>query len=98
MDISKQRDRPSILAAMALAVALLFVAVGCDSGGTMLSRTPRPATFTGRLQEGVSPAPASVECSWLEDASGGRIEVFYPDGWQVCRRRVKTEPHPPVQN
>jgi hypothetical protein len=36
----------------------------------------------GRLIGGYSPGPEHVDCAWL-DTSGGRKELFYPDGWNV---------------
>lgn len=60
-----------------LAVAIL---VGCSPGRTV-EQTHPAFVFVGRLEAGRS--PQGSDCAWLVSASGDRLEVFYPDGWNV---------------
>lgn len=66
-----------------LLVALLIV--GCGSRGTTETNFPQEVTVSGRLVGG---QVGDANCVWLEDRLGGRIEVFWPDGWSVDHRPV----------
>lgn len=38
-------------------------------------------SLTGRLQDGPSEWPERSKCEWIEEASGRKVAVFWPDGW-----------------
>lgn len=67
--------------ATAVAAFLLLVPTiaGCSSGYTV-STGPAPATLAGTLRG--LPGDGSG-CAWVEEASGRRVEVFWPDRWSV---------------
>jgi len=61
-----------------LVSALAFA--GCV-GGTTVTTTHTYGAMSGRLVGGLSPGGELVECLWLEEPSGRRVDVFWPDGW-----------------
>jgi hypothetical protein len=67
------------LASAAIAVAVFFV-VGCMPGVT-ISTGPDATTITGTF---AAEARGDAGCAWLETSEGERIEVTYPDGWQIA--------------
>jgi hypothetical protein len=71
-----------LILACALAGVVIVVA-GCDNGGSLATSSQTQVTFTGRLVGGKSSGADPVDCAWLDDVSGRRVVVFYPDGWDV---------------
>jgi hypothetical protein len=47
-------------------------------------------SFTGRLGGGPAPDPqVPVDCTWLEDATGHRLIVFWPSDWEEASDPVR---------
>ena len=59
----------------------------CGRGGRTVEQSHPMVEFIGILQAGHS--PEGFDCAWLVSASGDRLEVFYPDGWNVLFRPVR---------
>ena len=64
----------------ALLLVTLAAIAGC-TGGMTVTTTHRLGHLTGHLIGGRSPDGGDVECMWLEEASGRRVDVIWPDGW-----------------
>lgn len=48
----------------------------------MVTSSHEIASFTGRVVSGqATNSDFEFECLWLEDATGRRLEVMYPPGW-----------------
>lgn len=62
-------------------VALL---TACDRGGFSVTDGPTRQALSGILVVG---SVNGVDCAWIEESSGRRVEVFWPDRW-------RTEFHP----
>lgn len=73
-------SRVSTVATAVAAFLLLAPTIaGCSSGFTV-STGPAPATLSGTLR-GVGGDGSG--CAWVEEATGRRVEVFWPDRWSV---------------
>jgi hypothetical protein len=58
-----------------------LVAIARCSGGMTVTSSQRMGSLTGHLIGGRSPGGGDVECMWLEEPSGRRVDIFWPDGW-----------------
>lgn len=61
----------------------------CDNSGVTVTSSHALGSLTGELVEGTSDGPEHVDCGFLQDASGRRVTVFYPDGWEVLFHPVR---------
>jgi hypothetical protein len=69
-----------------LVVAAVLVS---SCGGTLVTSSAATVTFTGRLGGGLSSGPDPVDCSWLQDDAGRRVEVIYPERWDLRFRPLE---------
>jgi hypothetical protein len=68
-----------------IATAIVIAALACSGcgPGTTVTSSHAIGSFTGRLAGGPAPDPqVPVDCTWLEDTTGHRLEVFWPSGWE----------------
>lgn len=74
------RFRNRLLSMAALSVVLMSgSAAGCIPG-PVVEETPGPITLEGRLTSG---RLGQLDCVWLVDDDGHRVEIRYPAGWRV---------------
>jgi hypothetical protein len=73
----------TIFAGRILFAAAISVTTLACWGGRSVTTTFSPASYEGRLQGGVSAGPEHGDCLWLETASGRRVDVIFPDGWDA---------------
>lgn len=67
---------------MAAAIALPVLVCSACISGTEVTSSHEIASFTGRVVSGSAMASdVDFDCIWLEDATGRRLEVIYPPGW-----------------
>jgi hypothetical protein len=64
----------------ALSLVTAVAIAGCVGGVTVTS-THQFGAMTGHLVGGLSPDGGEVACMWLEDQTGRRVDVIWPDGW-----------------
>lgn len=85
----------SIFAAPANRLAVLIVAlacVACVPGGTLVESTPRMASASGRLAAGTVKLDGEpMDCLFLLDASGGRVPLEVPVGWETSYRPLRIQ-------
>lgn len=73
----------SLIATRRVAVATALVAallMGCDRRGFRVTDAPPRKTLSGVLVGG---SMNGVDCAWVEEPSGRRVEVSWPDRWRT---------------
>lgn len=76
--------------AIAIVLAMVVVAPSACMPGRLVSSSHATGSFTGRVVSGhAADSDVQVDCTWLEDETGRRLAVIYPDGWDEAFRPTR---------